>query len=157
MSNQYIQVGSTVVMHFTIKLSDNSVAETTKKTAPSRFTLTQKSLQDPVERALVGKQVGEKVRVELSPEQGYGPVLEANIHTIECRRFPQGVELQAGDIYSFDKPNGESLTGVVMSIEDEIVMVDFNHPLAGKTLLCEMEILEVIAPGVLAPEAMLCD
>ncbi len=157
MSNQYIQVGSTVVMHFTIKLSDNSVAETTKKTTPARFTLTEESLQDPVERALVGKQAGEKVRVELSPEQGYGPVLDANIHTVELGRFPQRVELQAGDIYSFDKPNGESLTGVVMSIEDGIVRVDFNHPLAGKTLLCEMEILEVNAPEVLASEATLCD
>jgi FKBP-type peptidyl-prolyl cis-trans isomerase SlpA len=157
MSNQQIQIGSTVVMHFTIKLSDNSIAETTKKTTPARFTLTQTSLQDPVERALVGKEVGEKVRVELSPDQGYGPVLDANIHTVELGRFPQGVELQAGDIYSFDKPNGESLAGVVKSIENEIVVVDFNHPLAGKTLLCEMEILEVIAPGMLAPEVMACD
>ena len=97
------------------------------------------------------------MRVELSPDQGYGPVLDANIHTVELGRFPQGVELQTGDIYSFDKPNGESLTGVVKSIKDEMVMVDFNHPLAGKTLLCEMEILEVIAPGMLAPEVMVCD
>lgn len=148
MSDQYIQVGNTVVMHFTIKLSDNSIAETTKKTAPARFVLTEASLSDPVESALVGKKSGEKVRVQLTPEQGYGPVLPENIHSVERYKFPQETLPQPGDIFSFDKPNGESLTGVVLSVEDELVKVDFNHPLAGKVLLCEMEILEVHAPSV---------
>ena len=148
MSDQFIQVGSTVVMHFTIKLSDNSIAETTKKTTPARFVLTDASLNDPVESALVGKKPGEKIRVQLTPEQGYGPVLPENIHHVERYKFPAETVPQPGDIFSFDKPNGESLTGVVLSVEDEVVRVDFNHPLAGKVLLCEMEILEVHEPGV---------
>ena len=148
MSNENIQVGSTVVMHFTIKLSDNSIAETTKKSTPARFTLTEASLQDPVESALVGKKPGEKIRVQLTPEQGYGPVLPENIHHVERHRFPHETTPQPGDIFSFDKPNGESLTGVVLSVDDEVAQVDFNHPLAGKVLLCEMEILEVHEPGV---------
>lgn len=152
MSHEHIQVGSTVVMHFTIKLSDNSIAETTKKTTPARFVLTEASLQDPVESALVGKRVGEKVRVQLTPEQGYGPVLDENIHTVERSKFPQVTIPQPGDIFSFDKPNGESLTGVVMTMDEENVVVDFNHPLAGKVLLCEMEILEIHASEVLASE-----
>lgn len=146
MNNQPIQIGSTVVLHFTLKLSDNSVAETTKKTKPSRFTMTEASLQDPVESALLGKKAGEKVRVQLAPDQGYGPVLETNIHAIERHRFPPDTEPQPGDVFSFDKPNGESLTGVIKAFENEAVIVDFNHPLAGKTLLCEIEVLEVIAP-----------
>ncbi len=143
MSPQPIQVGSTVVMHFTIKLSDNSIAETTKKTTPARFVLTEASLNDPVESALLGKKAGEKIRVQLTPEQGYGPVLPENIHPVERYKFPTETLLQPGDIFSFDKPNGESLTGVVLSVEDDVVKVDFNHPLAGKILLCEMEVLEV--------------
>ena len=148
MSDHPIQVGSTVVMHFTIKLSDNSIAETTKKTTPARFVLTEASLNDPVESALVGKKPGEKIRVQLTPEQGYGPVLPENIHHVERYKFPAETLPQPGDIFSFDKPNGESLTGVVVSVEEEKVVVDFNHPLAGKVLLCEMEILEVHEPGV---------
>ncbi len=140
-----IQVGSTVVMHFTLKLSDNSVAETTKKGQPTRFTYTEASLQDPVESALLGKVAGDKVRVSLKPEQGYGPVLDSNVHQVERYRFPQDLVPQAGDVYSFDKPNGESLTGVITACNDETVTVDFNHPLAGKDLLCEMEVVEVIA------------
>lgn len=140
-----IQIGSTVVMHFTLRLSDNSVAETTKKMAPARFTLTDTSVQDPVESALIGRKAGEKVRVELTPEQGYGPVLLENIHTIEKSKFPTDTEPQVGDIFSFDKPNGEVLSGVIKSIQQEGIEVDFNHPLAGKVLLCELEILEVIS------------
>lgn len=148
MDNSSIQVGSTVVMHFTIKLSDNSVAETTKKGTPTRFVLTEASLNDPVESALMGKKAGDKIRVQLTPEQGYGHVKQENIHHVERHRFPQETIPQSGDIYSFDKPNGESLAGVVMSLNDEHVVVDFNHPLAGKVLLCEMEVLEVLPPGV---------
>lgn len=146
MQDKGAKIGSTIVMHFTIKLSDNSIAETTKKTKPTRFTLTEASLQDPVECALLGKNAGDKVRVQLTPEQGYGPPLEANIHAIERYRFSLDTEPQPGDVFSFNKPNGESLTGVIQSIEEESVIVDFNHPLAGKVLLCEMEVLEVIAP-----------
>lgn len=147
MNAHSIQVGSTVVMHFTLKLSDNSVAETTKKTSPTRFVLTEASLSDPVESALIGKKAGEKIRVQLTPEQGYGPVLLENIHHVERHKFPKETTPQPGDIFSFDKPNGESLTGVVLSVENEQVRVDFNHPLAGKDLLCELEILEVILPN----------
>jgi FKBP-type peptidyl-prolyl cis-trans isomerase SlpA len=148
MRHDSIQIGSTVVMHFTIKLSDNSIAETTKKSTPARFTLTAASLQDPVETALVGRKSGEKVRVQLTPEQGYGPVLPENIHGVERHKFPGDTLPQPGDIFNFDKPNGESLTGVVLAVNDETVQVDFNHPLAGKDLLCEMEVIEVHAPEV---------
>jgi len=142
-----IQIGSTVVLHFTLKLADNSVADTTKQAQPSRFLMTEKSLHDPVESALLGKTVGEKVRVSLAPEDGYGPVREDNMHRLESHRFPKDVVLQVGDIYKFDKPNGETLTGVIRQVERDSVLVDFNHPLAGKDLLCEMEILEVIPPS----------
>lgn len=144
MSELSIQIGSTVVMHFTLRLSDNSVAETTKKIKPARFTLTEASLQDPVESALIGKKAGEKVRVELTPEQGYGPILSENIFLIEKSKFPTNTQPQIGDIFSFDKPNGEVLSGVIKSIQAESIEVDFNHPLAGKILLCELEILEVL-------------
>lgn len=144
MSDNLIRIGSTVLMHFTLKLNDNSIAETTKKKEPARFVMTEESLNDVVESALLNKSAGEKVRIPLTPEQGYGPVLESNIHTIEKHKFKEGSELQPGDIYNFDKPNGEVLSGVIVSVKDDSVVVDFNHPLAGKHLLCELEILEVI-------------
>lgn len=144
MNPSSIQVGSTVVMHFTLRLGDNSVAETTKKMTPARFTLTEASLQDPVESALVGKLAGEKVRVKLTPEQGYGPVLQENIYAIEKSKFPENTEPQLGDVFSFDQPNGQALPGVIKAIQTTDILVDFNHPLAGKALLCELEILDVI-------------
>lgn len=143
MNSMVIKVGSTVVMHFTLRLSDNSIAETTTKTTPARFTLTTASLKDPVESALIGRHAGEKLRVTLTPEEGYGPSLPANIHVLEKNKFSESVVPQLGDIFSFDQPNGQKLPGVICAIQEAHIVVDFNHPLAGKSLACELEILAV--------------
>lgn len=143
MSDNVIAIGSEVTMHFTIKLTDNSVAETTKKSRPSVFTVTPESLADPVESKLIGKKVGEKVRVELTPEEGYGQPDESNVNSFKREKFPKDVEPKLGDIFSFEKPNGEEVPGVIVKINDEEIVVDFNHPLAGKNLLVEIEILAV--------------
>lgn len=136
-----ISIGSQVTAHFTIKLEDNSVAETTKGKEPSVFFITEESLQDPVESQLLGKSVGEKIRVKLTPEQAYGESLPANIHRFQRDRFADSLEV--GDIYQFDRPDGSVIPGVILTITDETVNVDFNHPLAGKRLLVELEIISI--------------
>lgn len=143
MSEKTIQIGSEVTMHFTIKLTDNTVAETTKKGEPSRFVVTQESLNDPVESQLIGKKVGQKFRVELAPEEAYGEVSDANIHYFDRDQFSQDVEPKPGDIFGFERPDGEEIPGVISKVEENRISVDFNHPLAGKTLLVEIEILAV--------------
>lgn len=136
-----ISVGSQVTAHFTLKLEDNSVAETTKNGEPSVFVITEDSLQDPVELQLMGKSVGDKIRVKLTPDQAYGESLPANIHTFARNGFADSLE--PGDIYQFDRPDGSSIPGVILAINDQDVSVDFNHPLAGKRLLVELEIIAI--------------
>lgn len=143
MSEKNISIGSKVTMHFTIKLTDNTVAETTKKGDPSVFTMTEESLGDPVESQLVGKKAGDKVRVELTPEQGYGEVDESNIYQFPKEQFSKDVEPKIGDIFAFEKPSGEEVPGVITAVGDDQIKVDFNHPLAGKNLLIELEIVAV--------------
>ena len=138
-----IRIGSEITMHFTIKLEDNSIAETTKKGQPSVFIMTEESLHDPLESQLMGKKAGDKVRVKLSPDQAYGASLPDSIHRLPRDRFPLDVTPELGDIYQFDRPDGSALPGVIMEVNDNEVKVDFNHPLAGKTLLVELEVLHV--------------
>jgi FKBP-type peptidyl-prolyl cis-trans isomerase SlpA len=135
-----IKVGSQVTMHFTIKLEDNSIAEATKNGQPSVFVVTEESLRDPVESQLIGKSVGDKIRVKLRPEQGYGDSLPENIHVFPRDRFKDEIEL--GDIYQFDRPDGSSMPGLITKISD-MITVDFNHPLAGKNLLVELEVCDI--------------
>ena len=143
MSSGDITIGSEVTIHFTIKLTDNTVAETTKKGEPSVFVLTEASLDDPVEASLIGKKAGEKVRVELSAEQGYGESKESNIYDIDREKFPKDIEPTLGDIFSFERPDGAEVPGVVSHLGEKKITVDFNHPLTGKNLLVEIEILKV--------------
>ena len=143
MTDNVITVGSEVTMHFTLKLTDNTVAQTTKEGAPSTFTMTKDSLKDPVESKLIGLKPGDKMRVELSPEQAYGLPNPDNIHVLPKTQFPADTLLNVGDIFQFDRPNGESVPGIVTLIDDERVTVDFNHPLSGKHLLVLAEIISV--------------
>lgn len=147
-----IKVGSEVTMHFTIKLTDNTVAETTKKDKPAVFLLTEESVNDPVESKLLGRTAGEKFRVELTPEEGYGETLDSNIHTFDRQQFSEKVEPKLGDIFGFEKPNGDEVPGVILQVSSEKITVDFNHPLAGKNLLVEIEILAT-KPSELVPSA----
>jgi FKBP-type peptidyl-prolyl cis-trans isomerase SlpA len=138
-----IQVGSKVTMHFTIKLTDNSIAETTKEGDPSIFTVTEQSVKDPVEAALVGLAAGESKKIELKPEQAYGYPNPNNIHVLAKEKFPGDVEPKVGDIFNFDRASGESVPGLVKAIVGDDITVDFNHPLSGQTLLFIAEIVAI--------------
>lgn len=138
-----IEVGSEVIMHFTIKLTDNTVAQTTTKGEPSKFTMDDESLKDPVESQLIGLKAGETKKIELTPEQAYGFPNPENFHTFPKSQFPSEVEPQAGDIFNFDQPDGNGVPGLITAVEGDEITVDFNHPLSGKTLLIEVSILRV--------------
>lgn len=143
MTDKTIQVGSEVTMHFTIKLTDNSVAETTKDGEPSTFTVTEESLSDPFESRLIGMKAGEKMRVELSPDQAYGFPNPENYHVIPRSQFPADNEPKIGDVFQFDRPNGDAVPGVVSKIEGDNITIDFNHPLSGQHLLIGAEIVSI--------------
>jgi FKBP-type peptidyl-prolyl cis-trans isomerase SlpA len=143
MTDKTIQLGSTITMHFTIKLTDNSIAQTTKDGEPSTFVMTEDSLKDPVESKLVGLKEGEKMRVELSPDEAYGFPNPDNFHVVPRVQFSSDTELQVGDVYRFDRPNGEAVPGVVSSLDGDNVTVNFNHPLSGQSLLFLAEIIVV--------------
>lgn len=87
-----------------------------------------------LERELAGKSVGDRVQVTVAPEDGYGPVQEELVQTLEREVF-QGVdEIEAGMQFEAKSPDGHSQVVTVKAVSDDGVTVDANHPLAGVTL-----------------------
>lgn len=139
-----IQPGSEVQMHFAIKLTDGSIADNTREHGkPACFKMGDGNVLDKVESALIGMKVGEKKKITLTPEEGFGVANPDNLHWLPKTQFPHDITLEEGLIIGFTQPNGVELPGIIREIKDENVLVDFNHPLCGQTLIFDLEIVAI--------------
>jgi FKBP-type peptidyl-prolyl cis-trans isomerase SlpA len=135
-----IKEGSKVKVHYTGKLTDNNVFDSSVEREPLEFVVGEGMLIPGFEQGLMGMQVGETKTIELSPEQAYGEVREELINEVPTQNLPEGVE--EGQMLQANTEAGP-ITVVVSKINEETAIVDANHPLAGKTLIFDLEVVEV--------------
>jgi FKBP-type peptidyl-prolyl cis-trans isomerase SlpA len=141
-----IQPGSTVVLHYAIRLEDGTEVESSFGEAPETLVIGQGELMPGFELALTGLAAGQRQTLTLSAEQAYGSRDPQAVGRVPRERFPPDMTLEPGTIISFDAPDGQAVPGTVMAVEGDQVEVDFNHPLAGHSLVFEVEILQVQPP-----------
>lgn len=142
-----------VTLHFTVRLAGGEVVDSTRERAPASFRFGDGSLLPGFEQALLGLKAGDRRSVLLEPGQAFGERNAENLQVIDRARFAPGVELSRGLVLSFADKQGE-LPGVVMAFDDDKVTVDFNHPLAGREIGFEVEILEVMREAPEVPVAL---
>jgi len=135
---------STVTLHLSLALEDGTVAESTFEDEPLTFTLGDGTLVEGLELGLYGLKAGATQRLVLQPEQAFGRHDPDKLHQLARAEFAAELELEPGVIIGFDTPSGEELPGTIVSLTDESVAVDFNHPLAGQVIVFEVEIIEVV-------------
>lgn len=138
-----IQPGSEVLMHFSIRLEDGTLAESSFEEEPMRFTLGDGTLVEGLELALLGLKPGDRQSLKIAAENAYGFPDQANVQPVERSEFPQDMDLQPGVIIAFTTPAGDEIPGTILAVGDSQVTVDFNHPLAGHEIEFEVEIIEV--------------
>ncbi len=134
---------SEVLMHFTLTLKDGTVAESSRDSEPLQFRMGDGSLVAGLERALYGLHSGSVQTLEIEPQDAFGFPDPANVHTLSVHDFPHDMPLDSGVIVNFTTPTGEEVPGTVVEVDDEQVLVDFNHPLCGHAIVFEVEILAV--------------
>lgn len=140
-----IQANSEALLHITIKLKDGTVADSTKVNAvPSLIRMGDGSLSDEIEKNLLGLKAGDNAKFHVAPEQGFGIPNPANIHHVAKDSFSDKIKLQPGVIVEFEQMNGQALPGTIKAIDDEMVVVDFNHPLCGQELYFDIDVVEVL-------------
>lgn len=131
-----------VTLHFSLLLENGEEIDTTRRTRPATFTVGDGSLLPGFERALFGLTEGSDDRLRIAAADGFGEQREDNLRLMPASQFGNGLVPEPGLIVSFAGPGGE-LPGVVRSIEGDLVVVDFNHPLAGKMVIFDVSILQV--------------
>lgn len=140
--NDYrIDDGMEVTLHFTVKLEDGEVVDSTRDKQPATFQLGDGNLPPGFEAPLKGLGAGERGSYTISPEHAFGQHNPQNVQRLSRDAFDE--EVEPGTVMSFADPAGGELPGVIASVDERHVEVDFNHPLAGRTLTFEVEIIDV--------------
>ncbi len=139
-----IDKSSEVIMHFDLKLEDGSAADSTRvNNKPAKLQMGDGSLTPSFEDCLLGLKQGDKQSFTLSPEDAFGLPNPDNIHYMDKSRFGADTPLEPGTIIAFSQPDGSEVPGIVRESAGDSVTVDFNHPLAGQTVIFDVEILGV--------------
>ncbi|HWR87999.1 MAG TPA: FKBP-type peptidyl-prolyl cis-trans isomerase [Acidiferrobacterales bacterium] len=141
-----IQPGSRVTLHYTLSLADDTVVDSTREAEPITFQIGSGALIEMLERQLIGLRTGEHRRFEISAAESQLPASAEAIQTMARSDFPAELAIETGQVLGFVMPSGEEVPGLIVSISDTEVIVDFSHPLAGRDLIFDVEILAV-EPG----------
>jgi len=134
--------GTRVTLHFTLRLAGGDIVDSTVGRAPATFTWGDQSLLPGFEQALLGLKAGDRRSMLMDAKSGFGERNEENVQRMDRSLFSPTLALEPGLMISFADRKGE-LPGVVLAFDDDKVTVDFNHPLAGRDLTFEVEILAV--------------
>ncbi|WP_136248730.1 FKBP-type peptidyl-prolyl cis-trans isomerase [Halomonas borealis] len=137
-----IDEGMEITLHFTLKLEDGTQVDSTRDKAPATFQLGDGNLPPGFEQPIKGMSAGESGSFAITPEHAFGQHNPQNIQVIKREDFTSE-DPEEGMVMSFADAAGGELPGVIKSVDDERVEVDFNHPLAGRTLTFEVEVIEV--------------
>ena len=140
-----VSEGTRVFLNFSVSLEDGSEVDTNFGGDPVDFVVGDGSLLPGFERRLFGMSAGERQMFTVPPEDAFGQPNDNNVQYLPRQQFDDDTELEIGLVYSFADAGGGELPGMVIAFDEEEVTVDFNHPLAGRTILFDVLIHRVEA------------
>ncbi len=140
-----VQPDSTVGLHFSLTLADGTPVDGTTDGEPMTLTLGDGTMLPAFEEVIIGLAVGEKQQVSLEPRDTFGFPDEDNKHWMDKAEFNRDIELEEGLLIEFSTPAGDHVPGIVLEIQPDKVLIDFNHPLAGHEVIFSVEVLEIDA------------
>ncbi len=136
--------GHTVRIHYTGKLTDGSVFDSSEGRDPLEFTIGQQSILPTLESAIIGMAVGDTATVEIAAADGYGPRIPDAVQQVERSMIPPEIDLTIGSQLQASGPDGQMLVFTVVEVTDDNVTLDGNHPLAGKDMVFHVELVEIV-------------
>ena len=140
-----VSEGTRVYLNFSVSLEDGSEVDSNFGGDPVDFAVGDGSLLPGFERRLFGMTAGQRQMFRVPPEDAFGQPNENNVQQLPREQFEDDVELEIGLVFSFADAGGGELPGMIIAFDDDEVTVDFNHPLAGRTILFDVQVHRVEA------------
>jgi len=136
--------GDRIKVHYTLKLKDGKTVESSHDSKPLECTLGTGEIIPGFENGVIGMAPGESKTVNVPVEDAYGLHNENKIFEFGRERAPQGFEPGIGETVNMNRPDGSSFSATVIGITDKNFKMDANHPLAGKDLVFDLELVEIV-------------
>jgi FKBP-type peptidyl-prolyl cis-trans isomerase SlpA len=140
---QIVQPDSLLTLHYRIAMENGQPLISTFEGTPATLQLGVGELLPSLERLLAGIEVGRHQVFTLSPDEAFGPHNPDLVERVKREHMPDG-DIEAMTIMEFAAPDGSRYSGLVREIDEDCAVVDFNHPLAGKTIRFEVEVIGVL-------------
>ncbi len=137
-----IQAGDTISVHYTGKLENGEVFDSSEGQSPFKFTVGSGQLILGFDKAVIGLRSGDNKKVSIPPEEAYGLHDEKYVVNIPNHAIPKELKVELGQKVELQNQNGQMVPATVIELKEEEVMVDINHSLAGKTLEFDISIVE---------------
>lgn len=134
--------GSTVKVHYKGTLDDGTVFDSSREREPLEFTLGEGRVIPGFEEAVKDMEVGQSKTVTIPADEAYGQHRDDLLVPIEKCHLPEGLEPEVGQQLQMQKANGQMSIVTVTEVAEDKIMIDANHPLAGKNLTFELELVE---------------
>ncbi|MDH4027767.1 MAG: peptidylprolyl isomerase [Nitrospirota bacterium] len=136
--------GDKVKLHYTLKDSMGEVIETSKDLMPIEFTIGEGQVIPGIEKGVTGMKPGDTKTVTIPPEDGYGLREEKKIFEYARKNAPDNFDARVGQTVKLHRPNGRPVPVIVLEVNEKCFKMDANHPLAGKELVFDLELVEIM-------------
>jgi peptidylprolyl isomerase len=140
----HAKIGDKVRVHFTGTLEDGTIFGSTISEEPFEFTIGEKNMLPGFENAVIGMKKGETKTITLSPEDAYGVYNEKIVHAMERSGFPDEIDLEIGKRLRVRTQDGRYTMVTIKDFTEDSIILDENDPLAGKTLIFKIELVEIL-------------
>lgn len=138
-----IKDGDNVKVHYTGKLSDGTVFDSSDGREPLAFTMGKGMMIPGFEKGVMGMQLDEKKTITLQPDEAYGQVREDMIAEVPKSQLPPDLKPQLGMELMSQTPDGHQLVVRIIEVKEDSIVIDANHQLAGKELTFDIKIVEI--------------
>ena len=139
-----VQDGDTVMVHYTGKFGDGTVFDTTTNRDPIQFTIGEGQVIPLFEQTVIGMEPGESTILEILADEAYGPHHEELVLAVDRNVFSEDAQPEVGRQFEVCRPGGQSIVAMVTDVTESSATLDANHPLAGKDLIFDIHLTEIV-------------
>ncbi|UCB49267.1 MAG: peptidylprolyl isomerase [Deltaproteobacteria bacterium] len=138
-----VKSGDTVKVHYTGKLENGDVFDSSREQEPFEFTVGNKAVIPGFEKGVVGMEVGDTKTIEIPPEEAYGAKQDELVVEVKKSEFPDDITPSIGQRLQIKQQNGNPIVVTITDLTEDSITLDANHPLAGYTLFFDVEVVDI--------------
>ena len=136
--------GDVVKVHYTGKTEGGNIFDSSRGGEPFQFTIGGGEIMSGIENSVIGMEVGDKKSIRLSSDEAFGPRREELVVEVKKEELPSDVTPEIGQRLQIRQEDGNPVVVTITNKNDVVVTLDANHPLAGRTVVYDLELIEIL-------------